>query len=295
MINRLAIIGAGLIGGSLALALKQAKQVKDVVAYDHNELARQQALQLGIADHVSDSIADAVAGAEIVVLAVPMGAMCQTLKILAPYITENMVITDVGSAKAQVVDVAKTALGNKFSYFVPGHPIAGTEKNGPAAAFAELYQQHRVILTPVAETAPYALNKVREMWQNVGADVFEMTVEQHDEVLAATSHLPHLLAFNLVALLAQGEDADEVLRYAAGGFRDFSRIASSNPLMWRDICLGNRDAILTLLQQFQRDLALVEHAIEQEDGDYLMTVFQRAKLARDSRFAEPGLIDNSEV
>ncbi len=295
MINRLAIIGAGLIGGSLALALKQAKKVKEVVAYDHNELARQQALQLGIADHVSDSIADAVAGADIVVLAVPMGAMCQTLKTLAPYITENMVISDVGSAKAQVVDAAKTALGNKFSYFVPGHPIAGTEKNGPAAAFAELYQQHRVVLTPVAETAPYALNKVREMWQTVGADVFEMTVEHHDEVLAATSHLPHLLAFNLVALLAQGEDVDEVLRYAAGGFRDFSRIASSNPVMWRDICLGNRDAILTLLQQFQRDLTMVERAIEQGDGDYLMTVFQRAKLARDSRFAEPGLIDNSEV
>jgi prephenate dehydrogenase len=224
-----------------------------------------------------------------------MGAMADVLSELAGSVTDNMIITDAGSAKAQVVTAARSALGEKISQFVPGHPIAGTEKSGPAAAFAELYQDHRVVLTPLPETDEKALHRVRLMWQTVGAEVFEMAVEHHDVVLAATSHLPHLLAFNLVGMLAQGDDVDEVLRYAAGGFRDFSRIASSNPVMWRDICLGNSDAILNLLQQYQHDMSLLEQAIKQKDGDYLMKVFGRAKVARDTRFNDPDLIDNSEV
>ena len=224
-----------------------------------------------------------------------MGAMQVVFEQLAPHLKPQTIVTDGGSAKQQVIDAARQALGNKFDYFVPGHPIAGTEKSGPSAAFAELYQQHRVVLTPVAETNKSALEKVRQMWQQAGADVFEMEVEHHDVVLAATSHLPHVLAFNLVGMLAQREDCDEVLRYAAGGFRDFSRIASSDAVMWRDICLGNRGAILELLQQYRSGLDKIEQAIRQDDGDYLIDIFGRAKKARDTRFADPDLKDNSEV
>ena len=295
MINRLAIIGVGLIGGSLSLALKKAGQVSEVVGYSRTEKIRQQAVSMGIIDRAATSIADAVKDADMIFIAVPMGAMATVLQELADHITRDAIITDGGSAKAQVVAAAKKALGDKFSQFVPGHPIAGTEKSGPSAAFATLYQDHRVVLTPVVDTKPDALAKVREMWQQTGAEVFDMEVEHHDIVLAATSHLPHVLAFNLVGMLAQRDDCDEVLRYAAGGFRDFSRIASSDPVMWRDICLTNSKAILSLLEQYIKDLNQLENAIKQKDGAYLMTVFERAKQARNTRFNDPDLIDNSEV
>ena len=284
MINRLAIIGVGLIGGSLSLALKKAGKVAEVVGFARSEETRQQALSLGLIDRAAISVEDAITGADVVLLAVPMGAMAKTLADIAPHLTDNMIITDAGSTKAQVVEAAITSLGDKISQFVPGHPIAGTEKSGPSAAFPELYQGHRVILTPIEQTDLEALKIVQVMWTDAGAEVSEMTVNHHDHVLAATSHLPHLLAFNLVGLLAQSEDVDDVLRFAAGGFRDFSRIASSDPVMWRDICLSNNVAILQLLKQYQQQMAEIEQAIEQQDGDYLMDLFQRAKQARDTRF-----------
>lgn len=295
MIKHLSIIGVGLIGGSLALALKKAGVVEQVTGYARSAAVREEALALGIIDNAADTMAEAVADADVVFVAVPMGAMQSVFEQMAPHLKPQTIITDGGSAKQQVVDAARSALGKAFERFVPGHPIAGTEKSGPSAAFAELYQQHRVVLTPVAETDRAALEKVHNMWRQVGADVFEMTIEHHDSILAATSHLPHLLAFNLVNLLAQREDCNEVLRYAAGGFRDFSRIASSDAVMWRDICLGNRGAILELLQQYRNGLDLIEKAIREDDGNYLIDIFGRAKQARDSRFAEPGLKDNSEV
>ena len=284
MINRLAIIGVGLIGGSLSLALKKAGKVAEVVGFARSEETRQQALSLGLIDRAAISVEDAITGADVVLLAVPMGAMAKTLADIAPHLTDNMIITDAGSTKAQVVEAAIMSLGDKISQFVPGHPIAGTEKSGPSAAFPELYQGHRVILTPIEQTDLEALKVVQVMWTDAGAEVSEMTVNHHDHVLAATSHLPHLLAFNLVGLLAQSEDVDDVLRFAAGGFRDFSRIASSDPVMWRDICLSNNVAILQLLKQYQQQMAEIEQAIEQQDGDYLMDLFQRAKQARDTRF-----------
>ena len=287
MINRLAIIGIGLIGGSLSLALKQAGQVKHVVGYARNEATRERALSLGIIDTAAASIEAAVAEADVILLAVPMGAMASVLAEMAPHLTDNMIITDAGSTKAGVVKAASDILGNSISQFVQGHPIAGTEKSGPSAAFATLYQDHKVILTPMKQTNVSAVETIKTMWQQTGAEVSEMTVEHHDLILAATSHIPHLLSFNLVGLLAQNEDVDEVLRYAAGGFRDFSRIASSNPVMWRDIFLSNHDAILTLLQQYQQQLTEIEQAIQEQDGDYLMTLFQSAKTARDTRFEIP--------
>ncbi|MBL4638631.1 MAG: prephenate dehydrogenase/arogenate dehydrogenase family protein [Proteobacteria bacterium] len=295
MINRLAIIGVGLIGGSLSLALKKAGMVNEVIGYSRTEQVRQQALDLGVIDIAAESIADAVKQADVVFLAVPMAAMAPVLAELAEHVKPTAIITDGGSAKAHVVKAAKEMLGDNFSQFVAGHPIAGTERSGPEAAFAALYQEHRVVLTPVEQTNPDALATVRQMWQATGAEVIEMEVEHHDVVLAATSHLPHVLAFNLVGMLAERDDCDEVLRYAAGGFRDFSRIASSDAVMWRDICLTNKDAILGLLHQYHQDLNKIEAAIENQDGDYLTDVFTRAKQARDTRFNEPGLIDNSEV
>ena len=288
MINRLAIIGMGLIGGSLSLALKQAGRVKHVVGFSRQASTRSEALSLGIIDSAESNMAEAIKNAEIVVLAVPVGAIADTLISIAPYVKDNMIITDVGSVKAQVVDSAKLALGDKFRQFVPGHPIAGTEKSGPAAAFAELYQEHRVVLTPTKQTDEEAVKKVCNMWIAAGAEVSIMTAEHHDDVLAATSHLVDMLA---------EEDADvaEVLRYAAGGFRDFSRIASSDPEMWRDISLTNSTAILSLLSKYQHQMSLLHQAIEQQDGDYLIAVFERAKQARDTCFNEPNLKDSSEV
>lgn len=295
MINRLAIIGVGLIGGSLSLALKKAGQVGEVVGYARTESIRQQALDLGVIDRAATSIADAVKEVDMIFLAVPMGAMASVLSELAPHVDDDMIITDGGSAKAQVVAAASAALGERFNQFVAGHPIAGTEKSGPSAAFATLYNNHRVVLTPVTETKPEALEKVRVMWQATGAEVVDMNVEHHDKILAATSHLPHLLAFNVVSMLADSDDCDEVLRFAAGGFRDFSRIASSDPVMWRDICLSNSVAILELLKDYRQGLDNLEKAIKNSDGDYLVDVFKRAKQARDTRFSEPGLIDNSDI
>jgi prephenate dehydrogenase len=295
MMNQLAIIGVGLIGGSLSLALKKAGMVQEVIGYSRTAEVRQQALDLGVIDVAANSIADAVKNADVIFLAVPMAAMEPVLAELAGHVKPNAIITDGGSAKAQVVNAARATLGENFSQFVPGHPIAGTERSGPEAAFATLYQEHRVVLTPVAETNADAIATVRQMWQQTGAEVIDMEVEHHDVVLAATSHLPHVLAFNLVGMLAERDDCDEVLRYAAGGFRDFSRIASSDAVMWRDICLTNKEAILGLLHQYQQDLNKIEAAIENQDGDYLVDVFERAKQARDTRFNEPGLIDNSEI
>ena len=286
MINRLAIIGVGLIGGSLSLALKKAGVVNEVVGYSRTQSVRDEALALGIIDQVATSVADAVKDADMIFIAVPMVAMESVLTELARYVRSDAIITDGGSAKAQVVDVARKVLGEKLGQFVPGHPIAGTEKSGPSAAFSELYQDHRVVLTPIAESNADAVKQVRAMWQDTGAEVFEMNVKHHDDVLAATSHLPHILAFNLVGMLAERDDCDEVLRYAAGGFKDFSRIASSDAVMWRDICLTNKEAILDLLKDYQRGLKKLEQAIANQDGETLIKVFERAKQARDTRFSE---------
>jgi len=295
MINRLAVIGVGLIGGSLALSLKSKGAVNEVIGYSRSENARQEALALGVIDKAADSIAEAVAEADVIFVAVPMGAMAAVFADMSQHIRPEAIITDGGSAKAQVVMAAREALGDNFKQFVPGHPIAGTEKSGPSAAFATLYEDHRVVLTPLSDTDTAATAKIKAMWQLTGAEVFEMDVEHHDTVLAATSHLPHVLAFNLVGMLAQRDDCDEVLRYAAGGFRDFSRIASSDAVMWRDICLGNKQAILDLLDEYHQGINKIEQAIKEEDGEYLIEVFARAKKARDTRFADPDLIDNSEV
>ena len=281
LIRQLTIFGVGLIGGSLALALREAGVVGEVVGCSRREEHLRQALELGVIDRYSLDAAEAVSGADVVFVSVPLGAMRSVFEAMRPGLATDAVITDGGSAKQCVVDDARAAFGTLPSGFVPGHPIAGTEKSGVAAAFPELYRNRRVILTPLAESDPAAVERVRAMWQAAGAEVEEMEVHHHDEVLAATSHLPHMLAFGLVDSLARMRDNDEIFRYAAGGFRDFTRIASSDPVMWRDICIHNREAILDMTARYQADLEEMVRAIEQGDGDTLLEIFSRAKAARD--------------
>jgi prephenate dehydrogenase len=281
MINRLAIIGVGLIGGSLALALRQAGYVGEIIGTSRREPHLQQAKDLGVIDGYELDMANAVAGADMVFISVPLGAMQAVFEAIKPAVNNHTIITDGGSAKGCVVRDAEAVFGGLPAGLVPGHPIAGTEQSGVAAAFPELYRDRRVILTPLDTTSPEALASVRGMWQAAGAQVEEMSVQHHDEVLAATSHLPHMLAFGLVDSLARMKDNDEIFRYAAGGFRDFTRIASSDPVMWRDICLYNREAVLKMTQSYHQDLDEMMQAIEQGDGDTLLDIFSRAKSARD--------------
>jgi prephenate dehydrogenase len=212
-------------------------------------------------------------------------AMCDRLD-------PSAVVTDGGSAKGSVVAACRAAFGEQVSKFVPGHPIAGTEQSGVGASFAELYRNRRVILTPIDRTSPEALAKVEAMWRACGAEVTRMSVAHHDEVLAATSHLPHMLAFSLVDSLARLEEHDDIFRYAAGGFRDFTRIASSSPVMWRDICVANREALSDMMERYIAEMTELAETIRQGDGDHLLEIFSRAKAARD-RYVD-GILDSSE-
>ena len=285
LIRRLAIIGVGLIGGSLAQALRKADAVREVFGCGRGKPNLDTAIELGVIDHYTHDVGEAVEGADMVFLAVPLGAMGQAFEAMKGHLAPDAVITDGGSTKGSVVDDAIQAFGEVPSNFVPGHPIAGTEYSGVEASFATLYQNRRVILTPLTKTDPEALAKVDAMWRLCGADVTHMEVEHHDEVLAATSHLPHMLAFTLVDALAQMKENDEIFRYAAGGFRDFTRIASSSPVMWRDICLSNRKALGMMLDCFAEELTDLSRTLREGDGDHLLEIFERAKAARD-RFTD---------
>ncbi|MDH3761314.1 MAG: prephenate dehydrogenase/arogenate dehydrogenase family protein [Gammaproteobacteria bacterium] len=282
MIDRLAIIGVGLIGSSLSLALKQAASVGHVVGHGRNLHNLEKGVELGVIDSYEISIADCVSEADVIVIAVPLGAMQQVFSELKSNITSDAVITDVGSSKGSVVAAAKAGLGEMFPRFVPGHPIAGNEKSGVEAGFASLYQSRRVILTPLKETAKDAIDVVVQMWHNCGAIIEYLSVDHHDKVLAATSHLPHMLAYALVHQLSHLNDHDEIFRYAAGGFRDFTRIASSDPVMWRDVCLSNGAALGELIAQYQQELDQIAAAIRVQDADELLKLFSRAKSERDS-------------
>jgi len=282
MIERLVVIGVGLIGGSLARALRAAGAVREVVGVGRSLGNLEQAVGLGVVDRVETSAGRAVRDADVVVLAVPVGAMAAVFADIAPYLGDATVVTDVGSVKGSVAQAARAALGARFRQFVPGHPIAGTEQSGVTASFAELYRGRRVVLTPLPETDNRAVARVRTMWQQVGAEVVDLTPEHHDAVLAATSHLPHVLAFALVDVLARMDGSGELFAFAAGGFRDFTRIASSDPVMWRDICLANREAIARMLARYREELVELERIMTQGDGAELERRFAGAKQARDA-------------
>ncbi|MFD2189696.1 bifunctional prephenate dehydrogenase/3-phosphoshikimate 1-carboxyvinyltransferase [Pistricoccus aurantiacus] len=284
--SRLLIVGLGLIGGSLAAALKAAGFRGEIVACDRNPRELEQALSQGIIDAGDTRMANLLPGTTLILLAVPVLAMRAVLKELATLLDggvadrERLVITDVGSTKASIRAAAIETFGKIPSNLVLGHPIAGSERSGVAAANPRLFDRHKVILTPEKDTAPDALTRVRRLWQACGAEVMEMTVERHDQVLARTSHLPHLLAFSLVDTLARQHQRQDIFRYAAGGFRDFTRIAGSDPVMWRDVFQANRDAVLDALDDFQAGLAGLRKAVEQADGDSMLAIFDRASHAR---------------
>ncbi len=284
LIDRLCIIGVGLIGGSLARALKQAGVVAEVVGAGRRQESLQKGLELGVIDRYETDLAKAVTGAQVVLVAVPLGAMAQVFATIMEYLSVDCVFTDVGSSKTTVVQDVRQVFGYIPANFIPGHPIAGTEQSGVEASFPTLFQGRRVILTPLPETDTSAHALIRAMWEATGAQVIDMGVAHHDEVLAATSHLPHVLAYSLVDTLARLDDRAEIFRYAAGGFRDFTRIASSDPQMWHDICLANREPLLAVIEQFRQDLAHLTEAIAEGDQDTIMTVFQRAKHARDNLY-----------
>ena len=282
MINKLTIFGVGLIGGSLALALRKKGYCKEVVGCSRSADHLQRAVDLGVIDSYTLDPVEAVKGADMVLLAVPMRVIQPVLETIVDHLEDDAIITDAGSAKGSVIKAARLAFKGQISpNFVAGHPVAGREKSSVEAAIDDLYVDHKVVLTPTLETSDNAINRVREMWETAGASVETLDVKQHDDVLAATSHLPHVLAYSLVNTLSKSEYGDDVFNFAAGGFKSFSRIASSDPVMWRDICLENKDAILSALEQYQSDLSeLVKH-IEAEDDEALTNIFAHAKATRD--------------
>ncbi|OWK37056.1 3-phosphoshikimate 1-carboxyvinyltransferase [Pseudomonas oleovorans subsp. oleovorans] len=280
-IGRLVVVGLGLIGGSFAKGLRERGLCREVVGVDLDAESRRLAVQLGVVDRCESDLAAACQGAEVIQLAVPILAMEKLLAQLAALDLGNAVLTDVGSAKGNVVRAARLAFSGKAVRLVPGHPIAGSEQSGVEAANAELFRRHKVILTPCEHSDEAALALVEGLWRELGADVEVMEVEHHDQVLAATSHLPHLLAFTLVDSLAKRSENLEIFRYAAGGFRDFTRIAGSDPVMWHDIFLANREAVLRTLDTFRDDLDALRDAVDAGDGHQLLGVFTRARVARE--------------
>ncbi|MDX1452002.1 MAG: bifunctional prephenate dehydrogenase/3-phosphoshikimate 1-carboxyvinyltransferase [Oleiphilaceae bacterium] len=280
-VARLAVIGLGLIGGSLSKALRGSGFVAHTVGYTPRVNDAKLGVELGVVHEAAVTIAEAVSGADVVVIAVPVKAFEEVLQQVKPHLKPGAVLTDVGSVKGTFVEAVESVFGEVLPAVVPGHPIAGSEKSGVTAANESLFVNHKVILTPLPHTAPAALALVRRMWEACGATVLEMGVKHHDEVLAATSHLPHLIAFSLVDTLAGEEDNQDIFRYAAGGFRDFTRIAASDPVMWHDIFLANSEATLKVLDHFTADLNKLRQAIAAHDSQTMLGVFTRARAARE--------------
>lgn len=277
--KKVVIFGVGLIGGSFALALRKANAVGEVVGFGRSTATLQQAYQLGLIDRIGTDLSE-LGEADLVLLATPVGQMAELMARIVPHLGKHTLVTDGGSTKSDVVAAARANLGNKISQFIPAHPIAGAEKTGPDAALADLYQGKKVVLTPLPENSAESVARVRKAWELCGAVVSELTPQQHDEVFAAVSHLPHLLSFALVHDLAQRENRDLLLSFAASGFRDFTRIAASSPEMWRDICMANRDALLDELGLYIEELGMLHEALAEADADKLEEVFSLSSQVR---------------
>lgn len=280
-IEKLVVVGVGLIGGSFALALKAAGAVNRVVGVGRGESNLRRALALGIIDAQGALDAATLRDADLVLLAVPVGQMRAILRAMAPLLGPTTAVTDAGSTKQDVVALARRELKGSLSRFVPAHPVAGTEKSGADAAFAGLYRGRKVVLTPLKENDPKAVALVRSAWEQCGAQVFALRPKEHDAVFATVSHLPHVLAYALVDQVARHKNAKQLFSYAAGGFRDFTRIASSHPEMWRDICLANRKALLADLGRYSRGLARARAMLERGDAKALEALFRGARDARE--------------
>ena len=280
MIDTLVVTGVGLIGGSFALALKQAGQVRHVIGVGRGRANLLQALALGLIDEIADVARDAYARADFILVATPVGQMARVFAELVPVLKPAAVVSDAGSTKCDVVALARAAFGSRIGQFVPAHPIAGAELNGATAARAGLYRGKKLVIAALPETAPDAVARVEVAWRICGARVFAMAPELHDRTFAAVSHLPHVLAFALVDEIARKPHADTLFQFAASGFRDFTRIAGGSPEMWRDIALANRGALLTEVDEYMARLAAVRGMIDRGDADALDAVFSNARAAR---------------
>lgn len=286
--NKLVIFGVGLIGGSLARALRERSEVagaRTVIGVGRSSASTARALALGVIDAAAAlnddaALRDALSGADFVLLAAPVAQTQPLLQRIAPFLEAGTIVTDAGSTKSDVVSAARAALGARAAQFVPGHPIAGREASGPDAALPDLYVNRNVVLCPLPENAPETVERVAAMWRATGACVRDMTPDQHDRVLASVSHLPHVLSFALVEQILNSPDAALKFSFAAGGFRDFTRIAASSPEMWRDVCVANRVALLDELDAYTAVLARLRAAIDAADGAALEAVFERSRLAR---------------
>lgn len=279
--NRVALIGIGLIGSSLSHVIRRKKLAAEITGFARTESTRNKAAQLGLIDRIFDTAADAVLGADLVILCSPVGTYASLSADIAPAMKAGAILTDVGSVKGAVVrDVSPHV--PKGVHFVPGHPIAGTEQSGPESGFPELFANRWCILTPGPDADASAVEKLAQFWRACGSNVDTMTPEHHDLVLAITSHLPHLIAYNIVSTAADLEEVtdSEVIKYSAGGFRDFTRIAASDPTMWRDVFLNNREAVLEMLGRFSEDLSALQRAIRWGDGDTLFNIFTRSRQIR---------------
>jgi prephenate dehydrogenase len=280
-IDKLVVVGVGLIGGSFALALKEAGAVRRVLGVGRSAANIYRAEELKIIDAAGEFDRETFGDADLVLLAMPVGQMKDVMRAIAPLVGGRTVVTDAGSTKEDVVGFARNQLRGSLARFVPGHPIAGTEKSGADAAFASLYRGRKVVLTPLKGTERRALALVRKAWEACGAEVFILEPREHDAVLATVSHLPHVLAFALVDQVARHRDAKRLFSYAAGGFRDFTRIASSHPEMWRDICIANRKALLAEVKRYGQGLERVRKMLERGDAAALEALFARARGARE--------------
>jgi prephenate dehydrogenase len=279
-LDKVVIFGVGLIGGSFALALKQAGAARSIVGMGRSPQALARALELGIIDSAGASVADAMRGASLVLVAAPVAQTEAILAALLPYLEAGTLLTDAGSTKSDVVAAARKVLGARVGQFVPGHPIAGRESNGPDAAIADLYRGKKTVLTPLPENSAAGVDLVAAAWTACGAIVHRLTPSEHDKVFGAVSHLPHLLAFALVDDIARKPHADLLFQYAASGFRDFTRIAASSPEMWRDISLANRDALLGELDAYLAQLTGLRAMLAAADGAALEAVYANAQRAR---------------
>ncbi len=280
-VERLAIVGVGLIGGSIGRALRDGSAATEIIGYGRNPVHLSRAVELGLVDRWSTVLSDAVAGAEVVMVATPVGAMPGLFTRLVDLVSPTCIVTDAGSVKKKVVDAARASFGRSVARFVPGHPIAGLEQSGVEAATGDLFRGHKVILTPTPDTDPKAVAQIESLWRTTGAQLMNMSPERHDRLLALTSHLPHMLAYALVNLLAdQAQDEGECFDLAAGGFYDISRVASSDPVMWRDICLHNADEVLARIGEYQDMMARLAALVKVKDAEGLEQMFRKARGAR---------------
>lgn len=281
--DRVALIGLGLIASSMAHAMKQFGLVGEIVGYAKTEETRRVALEIGICDRVFASAAEAVQGADLVVLAVPVGAMAELAAEIGPHLAQGACVTDVGSVKQAVIDAVAPHIPDGVA-FVPAHPLAGTEHSGPRSGFATLFHNRWCLLTPTAQSTPEATQRLRRLWEAMGSNVDEMDAPHHDLVLAVVSHTPHLIAYTMVGVAdhLRRVSNSEVIKYSASGFRDFTRIAASDPTMWRDVFLTNKEATLDILGRFTEELFMLQRAIRMGDGDQLHAYFTRTRAIRRS-------------